>query len=341
MVCKRRGEEDNKYNTAFKEWSEKNQSRFATVETKNCMNSCYIYNTQELVRASLMQLRACFSLVEKDSNSAERQKIAAFFNMEYSEWVRLLIKEHSVHPESVDPSQLNALLGSVLEIERGVVDAVGTVHAMQVNVLESNFGRKAQQLDMYYSNLVHGAAIKVPLGEIWCPSNELEHSDRDTDKFFEVMWKNLKQMLKNIMSSSTAVNSRGMVEYTNNLIKSIKSVRDIKRYMKEIWEESKMYRISDRVHMVEVQLLQRLRADGVFEWFDNEGLLASSSSSKGDKSRAQNLHVCFFMRRFACCTDARMCVCVFMCVCVCIFTQGLEGFMKAKRAPKDSHVLIQ
>jgi hypothetical protein len=304
MVCKRPGQETKACNAAFKEWLQNNPPESESVEDEYYEKANYIYNTTELVRASLMQLKACFSLVALDSTSAERQEIQTFFNMDYSEWLKLLVEQHSSFPEYNTPTKMNGLVFS-LQMEKEVKDAITINHAMAAEFLGMDFGRKAQQLDLYYANLVHGAAIKVPLGEIWCPSNELEHSDRDTDKFFEVMWKNLKEMLKKIMSSSTAVNSKGMVEYTNSLIKSIKSVRDIKRYMKEIWEESKMYRISDRVHMVEVQILQRLKADGVFQWFDSEG---QGPTTGGTAPRAQNLHVCFFMRR---------CIVFFKCMYAC------------------------
>lgn len=61
--------------------------------------------------------------------------------------------------------------------------------------------------------------------------------------------------------------------------------------MKEIWEEAKTYRISDKVHMLEIQILQRLRGDGVFPWLDNNKEIV-------DK-KIQNMHVCFYMRRTA------------------------------------------
>ncbi len=201
--------------------------------------------------------------------------------------MNLLQTEHFIDDSS--RKYFDALVASV-DISPIVTVAIDTQREFKIKMmLHQDLGRTAQQLDMYYSNLVHGAAVKIPLGEIWCPNNELEHLDRDTNKFFHVMWGGLKEMLTQAVSNSAAVSSRGMVEYTYALFKSIQSVRDIKRHMKEIWEESKSYRISDRVHMTEVQILQRLKMDGVFEWLDAE--------LDGGKSKAQNLHICFFMRR--------------------------------------------
>ncbi len=64
--------------------------------------------------------------------------------------------------------------------------------------------------------------------------------------------------------------------------------------MKEIWEQSKSFRISDKVHMTEVQILQRLKADGVCRWVDNVALM---SGEENKNFRIENLHICFYMRR--------------------------------------------
>ena len=166
---------------------------------------------------------------------------------------------------------------------------------------------------------------------------ELEHSDRDTDSFFKVMWKGLRDVLQVSVTSqmSSALGARGGqgggiadnslsgVEFVNHLIKSIRRVKETKRLMKEIWEQvglsvqgrldvyilwlqlfsvliicnmwqSKDYRISDRVHMTEIQILQRLKNDGVFPYLDRN---TSSSTAKNGKMGMQNIHLCFFMRR--------------------------------------------
>ncbi len=81
--------------------------------------------------------------------------------------------------------------------------------------------------------------------------------------------------------------------------------------MKEIWESSKEYRISDKVHMTEMQVLHRLKNDGIFPYIDRPAKDAgsnldgtSSGLGKGGSDDAaartismQNAHVCFYMRR--------------------------------------------
>ncbi len=83
---------------------------------------------------------------------------------------------------------------------------------------------------------------------------ELEHSDRDTDAFFRVMWKGLKDVLEVSLASqlsSLGGNSRrgnngggggssSGAEFVNDLVKSIRRVKETKRLMKEIWEQSKV-----------------------------------------------------------------------------------------------------
>lgn len=48
-------------------------------------------------------------------------------------------------------------------------------------------------------------------------------------------------------------------------------MKDIRDAMVEILSESKKFRISDEVHMTEVQVLSRLKRDGLIDWFDSSG----------------------------------------------------------------------
>jgi hypothetical protein len=79
---------------------------------------------------------------------------------------------------------------------------------------------------------------------------ELEHSDRDTDAFFRVMWKGLKDVLEVSLSSQLSSlrggrpnngSSSSGAEFVNDLVKSIRRVKETKRLMKEIWEQSKVW----------------------------------------------------------------------------------------------------
>lgn len=70
----------------------------------------------------------------------------------------------------------------------------------------------------------------------------------------------------------------------------MKKMQDIKRVMKDIWEESKSYRVSDTVHMTEKQILTRLNRDGVLPQFSDSGLLMGKGMDP--------LHFCFLFRRY-------------------------------------------
>lgn len=50
--------------------------------------------------------------------------------------------------------------------------------------------KKALQLDAYYATMVRGSCVKIPLTpDIWCPHDELQHAEVETQNFFRVMWK--------------------------------------------------------------------------------------------------------------------------------------------------------
>ncbi len=257
------------------------------------------------MKASLMQLRAFFMISDScmPASVPNMMELRDYFDMGFNPWIDLIMTH--LNPK------FNALKGNsnkMAEFTSGVVRGMAPSRSVESFVEEianrylekqgGDTGRKAQQLDLYYANLVHGASIKVPLGEIWRPNNEMEHSEFDTSTFFTVMWSGLKKVLVRVNTppapSGPGGGSFAMAEYTDQLLKSVDRVKNVKRYMKEIWEQSKSFRVSDRVHMTEVQILQRLRNDGVFQWVDNEEL----QSGRGGRPAVENLHACFYMRRF-------------------------------------------
>jgi len=93
----------------------------------------------------------------------------------------------------------------------------------------------------------------------------------------------------------------------------IRSIKYIKLAMKDIWEQSTMFRIADAVHMTEIYILHRLQSDGVFPWLDHHHRDHHSSTAHGTagepgegkqpghvpKLHFQQLHACFYMRRCA------------------------------------------
>ena len=85
----------------------------------------------------------------------------------------------------------------------------------------------------------------------------------------------------------------------------MRTVRQVKMAMKEIWEQSRLFRIADAVHMAEIYILQRLCSDGVFPWLqlveqDYYHLLQQEQRETNKKpvARFQQMHACFYMRRY-------------------------------------------
>jgi hypothetical protein len=95
-----------------------------------------IYSETEIIRASLMQLRACFTLSIRDTtNKTERDKLLKFFRMDYNEWIKLLVEEHitdvNCTPALSVSNKVDALMLS-MNIEREVQDSIHWKTSMQV-----------------------------------------------------------------------------------------------------------------------------------------------------------------------------------------------------------------
>jgi hypothetical protein len=276
-----------------------------------------VVDTAAATKANLMQLRASF-MVSPDSKIVDMtlldkfQNLRDYFDMEFMPWVDLILTHmqpgDGFDELKNDTKQMDGLKNVLIQSmmpPMSVETCIQQASAERMAALKGeSTGRQAQLLDLYYANLVHGASVKVPLGEIWRPNNEMEHSESDTSSFFNVMWTGLKKVLERVNTPPALGQGGGgvaMAEYTDQLLRSVNRVKNVKRYMKEIWEQSKSFRVSDRVHMTEVQILQRLRNDGVFRWIDS-----SDELRVGGVHKPENLHVCFYMRRWGVCVCVRV-----------------------------------
>jgi hypothetical protein len=284
-----------------------------------------VINPGELFQRGLSIIRATFAMRNVDGvgNINEYEGLHSFFDMEFVPWYEglrsMAINQGRIGYEKVDlQSLVFAIPDPVVSWVKGYTTRV--VSNAPGSIGMSDAKTSAQQLDLYYAKLVHGSCVKVPMSEIWCPNNEMEHTERDTDAFFKIMWGSLKDVLEQVVmegsgSSSAAAQGRmgvsvagaagaarnGGADIYDNLIRSIRGVKASKQVMKEIWEASKDYRISDRIHMTEVQVLQRLKVDGVFPWIDRapapHAAASGSGGREGARDEMQNSHVCFYMRR--------------------------------------------
>lgn len=176
--------------------------------------------------------------------------------------------------------------------------------------------KEALQRDSYYATMIRGSCVKIPLTpDIWCPHDELQHTGEETQRFFEVMWEGLDEVAKKWHESinqqwnsraggyngddddgdddGASISSRSSrsTGYVNgvDVVTSTRRMKDIKRVMKEIWEESKSYRVSDAVHMTEKQILARLHRDGLLPLYGDAQFL--------NRKGMDQLHFCFLFRR--------------------------------------------
>lgn len=86
---------------------------------------------------------------------------------------------------------------------------------------------KAQQLDSYYARLVKGAMVNAHISVVWSPSDETEHSDKDNQRFSDVMWKTLVKVMDTESIRKSATDAE-MLKRTVLRIKHIKSAMKVR-----------------------------------------------------------------------------------------------------------------
>ena len=282
-------------------WIDTNRNRVKNDDLdKESAKLLQVYNGGSLMKRGLMRLRSQF-LNNTAIETPDSQAVRDFFDMDYDLWFKYIFDTHSLLPKPFIQEDIHTFKQLTAPCSR--VNACVMHLAREVVHVppEENVRHVAQQQDLFYANLVHGASVRVPLADIWCPNNQLEHTDRDTNKFFDIMWKSLRDVLKTSMGDPAAAQAEQggprvqnrVADFCDSLMKSVSRLRDTKKLMKQIWDESNECRISDRVHMSEIQILQRLCMDGLFPYLNRP---LSSAATKG-KINMQNIHVCFYMRR--------------------------------------------
>ena len=142
-----------------------------------------IYHAGGFLKNHAMRFRSLFALNKVEAERETLEQLNAFFNMGYETWVTNFVDEH-VSAASLaavggtNPKQacIQAIL-STLKPVRVVGDFVakssadasaggGGNHHIST---DEKVRIESQQQDLYYGNLVHGAAVKAPMGEVWCP----------------------------------------------------------------------------------------------------------------------------------------------------------------------------
>lgn len=278
------------------------------------------------------------------------------FNLDFHAWVAGFYdlvtpyrKAEMLPPGHVDPRGATVFADPGDFVDR-LLDAVsvdshrlggfaGSLYAMRAERREPRHElfRRAQQLDYYYACLVKGAAVRMGLDRVWTSAEQpmLDSSGAaflDDSKFVEVIWNVIKQLqpswaLPGRIASflPRAGTSRSSQSYRGGeVLAAVGHMKEVRSAMIEVWRESKRFRVSDEVHMVEVscspppshnhgqnvemrdpltiivvpspcwvkqvQVLERLCRDGMLGW------LQRSRSGAGGGGLS-TLQVCHWFRR--------------------------------------------
>lgn len=188
ILCSRKRNEDEQNDPYFSAWIPTYQIGLLIEQERRA--GFYVFHPGALMKTLLMNFRTFFmpSSLLPDQNL--RTDLSSFFNMGYKDWIKVYLDEYvnPAHPgHEVEAKDVHKLiLNPMREIATFVEDKARDDVAQKKGI---SLRESALKLDKYYSNLVHGAAVRVPLPEIWCPENEMEHTEKDSERFFKVCGK--------------------------------------------------------------------------------------------------------------------------------------------------------
>lgn len=151
---------------------------------------------------------------------------------------------------------------------------------------------KALDLDLYYARLVGGAAVSTNMKTIWIPASPDSPDQEDMANVRNTIWNAINTRMEALseefitrwkasLKGKSLKNRYQNSEMGASFDMSVGVVlRNIKREIETAWVTKDQYRISDQVHMVEIELLRRLHRDGAFPTFSeiegNHGLILRS-----------------------------------------------------------------
>lgn len=153
-------------------------------------------------------------------------------------------------------------------------------------------------LDFYYARLVCGAAVSTNMKMIWVPATADTFDQQDLANAKAVVWEAIGKIMAKYAETNGHDRVVDLVGGNNNLLvereqQNAESVQRLGTFLKALkteiessWAARDRYRVSDQVHMVEVELLRRLHRDGAFPHFQ-----------RLQGSHELVLRACFLMRR--------------------------------------------
>mmetsp|Transcript_66441 Transcript_66441/g.163800 ORF Transcript_66441/g.163800 Transcript_66441/m.163800 type:complete len:707 (+) Transcript_66441:129-2249(+) len=251
-----------------------------------------------MAKATLAQVRADAAVWWNDADGPARD---AFMEMDFSAWMGGLFDLLTPYRKAeslvgMDIAGSPKVFRDVHHFYEEVLDAVRidvvrlTGYSREILGKDERYHlyRQAQSLDYYYACMVRGAAVKVGIDRVWTSGQPPAPELLGDAKFVDIMWK-VVQKLQPEWALPGNIRKLGVYrpgDDRRQIVSAVQHMRDVRDAMVEVWTESRTFRVSDEVHMVEVQVLQRLKRDGLIAWFD---------SPSGTK--LSTLHVCNWFRR--------------------------------------------
>jgi hypothetical protein len=257
------------------------------------------FSTLKLLKSGIAALS---SSLETGSSSSAMPMNDVSRPKNFDDWCEKLHKCFLVKKKRSDLNEFkNYMLRSILgggpsEIGEMQLLVLHRAWILEDHVMASKIGRhdtslehihlEAQKLDKSYACMVHGACTKVPLvPDIWCPHESMDSVipiGKETESFFRGMWKSLGSIAAIWHAEKTGGNKkrkakrgkRGRRQFFDNADDSEeeedeRSGKELAKYMKhgvkyakDLWEQTKVYRISDAVMMAEKQVIMRLYNEG-------------------------------------------------------------------------------
>ena len=149
---------------AFQEWhTEVGKAKFDPLN-RTFLTLFHMFGNGALVQRAAMNLRSLFLTRGLTQDSRQKQDLYEFLNMEYQAWRQGFQEYMRLIPKGTNVDVVFRPYVSVASMAHE--------HVMSENkerAAEENDRVEAQRLDLFYANLVHGAAVRVNMSEVWAP----------------------------------------------------------------------------------------------------------------------------------------------------------------------------
>jgi hypothetical protein len=163
--------------------------------------------------------------------------------------------------------------------------------------MTAEVGKGHRVLDEYYAKLVHGASVSLKMNTIWVPSDDIDHSEFDSNQFAELNTQLLSRLVDagvrnyrisvdpTVIAKNTAPTPApvpGVVPQDpykpklagDRVKKAIENstindpdfmhlLLQIQNQIKNVWQSAHVYQVSMFAHSAEVGIINRLISDGV------------------------------------------------------------------------------